>query len=197
MTCRAQFIDGSYRNLISDNLIVGGDQGIRIYGPAVGNRLERNAIHRPRSFGILLDRPSHDSTVEGNLVSGASDGIRIRDARESFVTRNTIRGATGHGIKIDGFPAGRRADVRVLDNAVTGAGASPFGIQGGDVRGVAVVHNPNSWAYPLVHRLAQPLTHTPHARQAPSCSAHRPFETPMDRVTREYPGLSLLALAII
>src|SRR5205823_722353 len=60
-------IDGSYRNLISDNLIVGGDQGIRIYGPAVGNRLERNAIHRPRSFGILLDRPSHDSTVEGNL----------------------------------------------------------------------------------------------------------------------------------
>ena len=49
----------------------------------------------------------------------------------------------------------------------------------------------------LVHRLAQPLTHTPHARQTPSCSAHRPFETPMDRVTREYPGLSLLALAII
>jgi hypothetical protein len=38
----------------------------------------------------------------------------------------------------------------------------------------------------LVHRMAQHLTRTPHASQAPSCSVHRPFETPMDRVTREY-----------
>ena len=48
----------------------------------------------------------------------------------------------------------------------------------------------------LAHGITKYLTHTPRAQQAPSYSACRPFETPMDRFVREYPSLSILALAI-
>jgi hypothetical protein len=49
----------------------------------------------------------------------------------------------------------------------------------------------------LAHGITTSLTPTPHARPAPSCSTGRSFETPMDRLVREYSSLSLLALAII
>ncbi len=41
------------------------------------------------------------------------------------------------------------------------------------------------------------LTPTPRERHAPSCSARRPFETPMDRLVREHPSLSVYTLAIV
>ena len=49
----------------------------------------------------------------------------------------------------------------------------------------------------LMHRMTQHLIRTPRARQAPSCCARRPFETPMDRLVREHPSLAPLALAIV
>ena len=49
----------------------------------------------------------------------------------------------------------------------------------------------------LVHRMTQPLTRTPRASQVPSCSAHRPFEMPMDQLVREHPSLAPLALSIL
>jgi hypothetical protein len=48
----------------------------------------------------------------------------------------------------------------------------------------------------LAHGIARRLTYIPHERQAPSCSPRRPFETPMDRLAREHPSLSILALAL-
>jgi parallel beta-helix repeat protein len=150
-------IDGSDRNVVSDNVIVGGDQGIRIYGPASGDRLEDNTIRHPRSFGILLDHPSRATTVEGNTVTAASDGIRIRDAPDSVVADNTINAARQHGVKIDGFSGRDPAGVRVRGNAVTGVGPSPFGVQPGPISGIALSRNPNSWTYPVAHRLARIL----------------------------------------
>ena len=49
----------------------------------------------------------------------------------------------------------------------------------------------------LVRGITKQLTHMPREQQAPSCSAHRPFEAPMDRLVREHPSLALLALSII
>jgi len=49
----------------------------------------------------------------------------------------------------------------------------------------------------LAHRITTHLTPTPRERHAPVCSAYRPFETPMDRMTREYPSLAVYALAIV
>jgi hypothetical protein len=49
----------------------------------------------------------------------------------------------------------------------------------------------------LVHGITKHLTRTPHVRQTPSCSTRHPFKAPMDRLIREHPSLSLLALAII
>ena len=49
----------------------------------------------------------------------------------------------------------------------------------------------------LAHGITTYLTPTPREWQAPSCSARRPFETPMDRLTREHPSLSVYALAIV
>jgi hypothetical protein len=55
---------------------------------------------------------------------------------------------------------------------------------------------PGFWRM-LAHTITQYLTPAPHDRHAPSCSAHRPFEAPMDRLAREYPSISVYALALI
>ena len=55
---------------------------------------------------------------------------------------------------------------------------------------------PGFW-HTLAHGITKHMTHTPRTGQAPSCSARRPFETPMDRCAREHPSLALYALAII
>ena len=49
----------------------------------------------------------------------------------------------------------------------------------------------------LVHRITMHLPHTPRERQTAAYSVPRPFETPMDRLVREHPALSISALAII
>ena len=49
----------------------------------------------------------------------------------------------------------------------------------------------------LAHGITRRLTPASGERQASSYRAPRPFETPMDRFAREYPSLSLYALAII
>ena len=49
----------------------------------------------------------------------------------------------------------------------------------------------------LAHKITRGLTPTPRQWHAPSCSAGRPFDTPMDRLVREYPSLSVYALALL
>ena len=49
----------------------------------------------------------------------------------------------------------------------------------------------------LAHWVARHMIHSPRARQAPLSGVRRPFETPMDRLAREYPSVSLYALALI
>jgi len=49
----------------------------------------------------------------------------------------------------------------------------------------------------LAYKITRFLAPTPRPQHVPSCSARRPFETPMDRLAREYPSLSVYALALI
>ena len=49
----------------------------------------------------------------------------------------------------------------------------------------------------LAHGLTTHLPPTPREWHAPVCSVRRPFETSMDRIVREYPSLSVYALAIV
>lgn len=49
----------------------------------------------------------------------------------------------------------------------------------------------------LAHGITEHLPHRSHERQAPAYRVRRPFETPMDRLAREYPSLSLSALSMI
>ena len=49
----------------------------------------------------------------------------------------------------------------------------------------------------LAQKITQDLTPPLRQRYASMCSASRPFETPMDRLAREYPFLAASALAII
>jgi hypothetical protein len=48
----------------------------------------------------------------------------------------------------------------------------------------------------LAYGVTTYLTCTLHARRVPAYHAPHPFETPMDRLVREYPSLSAHALAI-
>ena len=49
----------------------------------------------------------------------------------------------------------------------------------------------------LAHGIVTYLTPTPRERHAPSCSVYHPGETPLDRLVREHPSLSVYALAIV
>jgi len=49
----------------------------------------------------------------------------------------------------------------------------------------------------LAHGITTYLTPTPRKWHVPACRARRSFETPMDRIVREYPSLSVYALAIV
>ena len=49
----------------------------------------------------------------------------------------------------------------------------------------------------LAHGVTTYLTHTSCERHAPAYCAPRSFETPMDRLVREYQSISVHALAII
>ena len=49
----------------------------------------------------------------------------------------------------------------------------------------------------LAHGIAMYLTPTPREWHAPSSSAYRTGETPLDRLVREHPSLSVYALAIV
>jgi hypothetical protein len=56
--------------------------------------------------------------------------------------------------------------------------------------------HPGFWRS-LAHGIATYLTPKPREWHAPSCSAYRPDETPLDRLVREHPSLSVYALAIV
>jgi hypothetical protein len=49
----------------------------------------------------------------------------------------------------------------------------------------------------LMHGITTYLTPTRHERHTGACRVSRSFETPMDRLVREYPSLATYALAII
>jgi hypothetical protein len=49
----------------------------------------------------------------------------------------------------------------------------------------------------LAHKITGYLTSTPREQHVASCSVRRPFEAPMDRLVREYPHLSVYALALV
>ena len=49
----------------------------------------------------------------------------------------------------------------------------------------------------LVHKITGYFTSTPREQHVALCSVRRPFEAPMDRLVREYPYLSVYALAIV
>src|SRR5215471_1190061 len=55
---------------------------------------------------------------------------------------------------------------------------------------------PGFWCS-LAHKSTRDRTPTPRERHLVSCSARRLFETPMDRLVREHPSLSVYALALI
>jgi hypothetical protein len=46
----------------------------------------------------------------------------------------------------------------------------------------------------LAYTITHYLTPTPRERRAPSCNAHRPFETPADLFARQSPTLYLRTL---
>ena len=49
----------------------------------------------------------------------------------------------------------------------------------------------------LAHKITRFLAPMPRPQHVPSCSARRPFDATMDRLAREYPSLSVYALALI
>jgi parallel beta-helix repeat protein len=80
----------------------------------LGNRIERATT-------LAIGLHGEDARVEGNTITDGGDGIVLRALR-GVVAANAVTGCAGDGVSAVGDTGD--ADMRVLDNTVTGAGGN-------------------------------------------------------------------------
>lgn len=148
-------VDGSHNNVVRNNRIIGGRYGIRVYGPAVDNRVERNAISGARAFGVFVDSPSSRTSLSGNQITDTTTGVRIRGTSQTSVLGNRMTSVDSHGVKIDPARDRNSQAVSVKGNRITGQGTSPIYVEAGER--VDVEGNREAWDYPAVRDAARTL----------------------------------------
>lgn len=150
-------IDGSNDNVIRENLVVGGEIGIRIYGdaPASHNTMIRNTVVSPRTYGLFLDTASKDSRVITNRLIGGETAIRIAGATETVVEENNITGVTSHGISVDAASDEAIAGTQIESNRISGEGQSPIlVVVNREARASGEGNRIVDWNYPLEKDIA-------------------------------------------
>ena len=93
---------GSTGNTIRHNTIAGNDLGITITKGTRGTLVQDNVIGANSGDGVRIDHSS-ESTVEGNQITGSSDGgVTLVGAAENRVLDNTL---SDNGIVVEsGYP---------------------------------------------------------------------------------------------
>ena len=146
------------RNIdVSANDVEGNDMGIVVRDGArevslVGNRLVDNDRH-----AVALRDGVEGAIVSGNVVSGATTGLFLRDSTAT-VERNTMSGLTNHAVTLVGATEGST----VAENTLAGRGPSAIDRKRAD--GVTVGENDlSSWEntkpfWTVVRNALQPLT---------------------------------------
>lgn len=169
---------GSHNVVISNTITSNGDSGIRIEGgvangigadpltkaPLAGNQITANA-----GGGIVVKStnagyPSTDNMIIGNVIQGnGKSGVEVRDSGtdRNQISRNSITGNTGSGIKVDGGAQQNiqppvindiLADGQVVGTAVANATIEIYSDPGGEgetLLGSVPADGNGSWTFPL------------------------------------------------
>jgi hypothetical protein len=104
---------------VQNNRVVGNDMGVVVDGPAERVSVTGNDVVDTARHGIALVDGVTASTVTGNVVSGASTAVYVRDSSVR-VKGNTVQDASSHGVSL----VGNVRDSDVSFNVLSGTGAS-------------------------------------------------------------------------
>lgn len=124
-----------------DRNVISGGSAIGVHAKSTeGVRITNNDISGARNDGIKVTDGSIEALVQGNTVTGASNGIDINGGRDHDVKNNTLEGSGSTSILIssaagtditgntvnnaggDAIEINSSAEARALNNIITAAG---------------------------------------------------------------------------
>jgi parallel beta-helix repeat protein len=143
---------------INDNTVTSNLMGIVVNQAATSISVQGNTVESSGKHGIALLDGTTKSTVTENSVSGADDGIYLRDS-SATIERNRVSDVTVHGVTL----VGSSAKSVVSDNTIDGSGSTA--VDSSRATGVVTVgtNNATGWisTKPLgvtLRSIFQPLT---------------------------------------
>ena len=110
------YLNGSYYNTISDNIIFNNSNGIYIYN-STDNQILDNDILNNTANGIFIDAGSNNSTIIGNnLINNSLDGISINSSNDNTISNNIISNNNRDGIHLNNSSAHHINFNRIVSN---------------------------------------------------------------------------------
>jgi parallel beta-helix repeat protein len=149
-------IDGSSHNVIVDNRVDHQRYGVRIFRRSFDNVVRGNRITRSADYGVFIDGARNTRVLE-NILVAAGTGARLRNARGSVLTANTLLAMRSHGVKIDVGAGSRPAGIVVADNRISGSGTSPI-LSAVSRDDLLIRGNREDWNYPLIRDVARTVS---------------------------------------
>ena len=104
---------------VNANDFQGNDMGIVVRGGAADVSVVGNRVTEPGRQGIAVRDGVHTSTVSGNIVTGGTTSVYVRDSAAN-VERNTLSDADSHAVSL----VGSVSEAKVSENTISGRGPS-------------------------------------------------------------------------
>ena len=104
---------------VNANDFHGNDMGIVVRGGAGDVSVVGNRVTDPARQGIAIRDGVHSSTVSGNIVTGGSTSVYVRNSGAA-IQRNTMTDADSHAVSL----VGAVSQTKVTENTIAGRGPS-------------------------------------------------------------------------
>jgi hypothetical protein len=104
---------------VKANDLRGNDIGIVVRGGATDVSVVGNRVTQPLRQGIAVRDGVRTSVVSGNIVSGGTTSVYVRDSGAA-IQRNTLSDATSHAVSL----VGSVSATKVTQNTISGRGPS-------------------------------------------------------------------------
>jgi parallel beta-helix repeat protein len=105
---------------VTDNTVTSNLMGIVVSRAATTVSVRGNTVEKSTKHGIALLGGTVKSTVTENSISGADDGIYLRDS-SATIERNKVSDVTVHGVTL----IGASTKSVISDNTLRGSGSTP------------------------------------------------------------------------
>jgi hypothetical protein len=104
---------------VNANDFHGNDMGIVVRGGAGDVSVVGNRVTDPARQGIAIRDGVHSSTVSGNIITGGSTSVYVRNSGAA-IQRNTMTDADAHAVSL----VGAVSQTKVTENTIAGRGPS-------------------------------------------------------------------------